>query len=477
MQIPSANFAYRIRESKNYSWIALATVSIGTFMSSLDGSIVNIALPTISSRLRIDIVNTEWIMLGYLLTTTVFLPVFGKLADIIGRKMIYNLGFVIFSIGSLFCALADSFIWLVISRIVQAIGASMIVANGLAIITDAFQFNKRGVALGIMGTVVASGSSMGPPLGGFLVQHFGWSSIFLINVPIGVVGTAIAFINLRRDKNVADLRKFDFTGAVLFVISISALVLGLMKGADFGWSSIETIGLFLIFLLGFALFIVLQLRMKNPLIDLGLFKNRMFLIGNLSGFIAFASAISLTYLMPFYLERIYLLPPSYSGLVMLSIPISMSIMAPISGWICDRIGTRWPATLGLFLGAVAIFLISFLQKDSSLFGIIAKLTLSGIGMGIFMAPNNNSVMSSAPRSKLGVANGILSVVRNLGWIMGMAFIAVLISIRQPMYDAIFGSDSPDALLRNIAEIFRITSATLFIASVISSLRGKHKHAS
>ena len=473
--MPNANFANRIRESKNYSWIALATVSIGTVMSSLDGSIVNIALPTISSRLHIDIVNTEWIVLGYLLATTVFLPIFGKLADIIGRKLIYNIGFVIFSVGSLFCAFAGSFIWLVISRVVQAIGASMIVANGLAIITDAFPFKKRGVALGIMGTVVASGSSMGPPLGGFLVQHFGWNSIFLINVPIGVVGTVIAFINLRKDKKVADSRQFDFPGAALFVVSISALVLALMKGADFGWGSVKTIGLFLVFLLGFALFIVLQLRVKNPLIYLGLFKNRMFLIGNLSGFVAFASSISLTYLMPFYLERIYLLPPSFSGLVMLSIPISMSIMAPISGWICDRIGTRWPATLGLFLGALAIFLISFLQKDSSLIGIIARLTLAGAGMGIFMAPNNNSVMSSAPKSKLGVASGILSVVRNLGWIMGMAFIAVLISIRQPVYDTIFGNDSPAALLRNMAEIFRITSVTLFIASVISSLRGKHKH--
>jgi len=475
LQIPNANFIYRIRESRNYSWIALATVSIGTFMSSLDGSIVNIALPTISNRLHINIVDTEWIMLGYLLAITVFLPIFGKLADIIGRKMIYNFGFVLFSVGSLFCAFAGNFIWLVISRIIQAIGASMIVANGMAIITDAFPFKKRGVALGIMGTVVASGSSMGPPLGGFLVQHFGWNSIFLINVPIGVIGTAIAYINLRRDRNVVSLRKFDFSGAALFVISISSLVLALMRGADFGWNSLKTTGLFLIFFTCFALFIFLQLRIKNPLIDLGLFKNRMFWVGNLSGFIAFASSISLTYLMPFYLERIRILPPSHSGLIMLSIPISMSIMAPVSGWICDRIGTRWPSTIGLFVGALAIFMISFLQKDSSLVLIISQLTLSGIGMGIFMAPNNNSVMSAAPRSKLGVASGILSVIRNLGWIIGMAFIAVMIGIRQPVYDNIFGSDSPDALLRIIAEIFRITSATLFVASIVSSLRGKHKH--
>ena len=477
MQIPNANFAYKIRESKKYSWIALATVSIGTFMSSLDGSIVNIALPTVSHKLHIDIVNTEWIVLGYLLATTVFLPVFGKLADIIGRKLIYNLGFIVFSIGSLFCAFAGSFIWLVISRVFQAIGASMIIANGLAIITDAFPFKKRGVALGIMGTVVASGSSMGPPLGGFLVQHFGWSSIFLINVPIGFVGTVIAFINLRKDKNTGHTRKFDFTGAFLFIVSVSALVLALMKGSDFGWNSIRTIALLSVFLLGIVIFIIVQLRVKNPLIDLGLFKDRMFLIGNLSGFIAFASSISLTYLMPFYLERVHLLTPSFSGLVMLSIPISMSVMAPVSGWLCDRIGCRWPATFGLFLGALAIFLISFLLKDSSLIGIIARLILAGAGMGVFMAPNNNSVMSSAPKNKLGVASGILSVVRNLGWIMGMAFIAVMISIRQPAYEAVFGSESPEALLKIIAEIFRITSVTLFAASVISSFRGKHNHVS
>jgi EmrB/QacA subfamily drug resistance transporter len=409
-----------IKNAPNYRWFVLATVSVGTFMATLDSSIVNVALPTISGQLHSDLSTLQWVVTSYLLTITSLLPVFGRTADIFGRKKVYSLGFLIFTLGSILCGLAQNIWFLVATRVLQAIGASMLMSNSVAIITANFPREERGRALGFTGTVVALGSLTGPAVGGLLIGILSWRAIFYINLPIGIIGFLAARLILPNDNLQNGKEKFDFVGAFTFTSGMISLLLGVNNGVDWGWTSFPVL---LSLILGLALltgFVITERRVKYPMIDLSLFSNRPFLMGNLSGWLSFVAMFANTMLLPFYLQHILNYSTSQVGLMMTFFPVTMAIVAPLSGHASDKFGPIALTTGGLAIVALGLFYFSTLTPSAHFYQIIPGGILTGLGAGMFQSPNNSSVMSSVIPQKLGIAGGINSLVRNLGMVTGIA---------------------------------------------------------
>ncbi len=409
-----------IKSSPDYRWYVLATVSIGTFMSTLDSSIVNVALPTISGQFHSELSVLQWTVTAYLLAITSLLPVFGRLADMLGRKKIYVLGFLIFTMSSALCGLSTGIWFLVGTRVMQAIGAAMLMANGAAFIVSIFPLHERGRALGLTGTVVALGSMSGPALGGLLIGMAGWRSIFYINLPIGILGYLVAQSILPGDKPHKERESFDNVGALLFAAGMISLLLAINSGSARGWSSpFILLGLFSGLVL-LTLFIFNERRVTHPMIELSLFRNRPFVIGNLCGWLSFVAMFTNTMLLPFYLQHILNYSPSQVGLLMTAFPVAMAITAPISGHASDKYGPLFLTSGGLAITALGLFYFSTLTTAANFYQVIPGSLIMGIGAGMFQSPNNNSVMSSVPPTKLGLAGGINSLVRNIGMITGIA---------------------------------------------------------
>ncbi|KJR49278.1 MDR-type permease [Desulfosporosinus sp. I2] len=410
-----------IKNSPNYRWYVLATVAIGTFMATLDSSIVNVALPTISSQLNSDLSTLQWVVTAYLLTITSLLPVFGRLADLFGRKRVFGLGFLVFIFGSALCGLAENIWFLVATRVLQAIGAAMLMSNSAAIITAIFPPKERGKALGLTGTVVALGSLTGPALGGILIGLAGWRSIFYINIPIGLIGFAAVLLILPKDVPSNDKESFDFLGASSFTLGMILVLLGITNGEKWGWSSFPILLSLVLGIASLLLFALTERKVKHPMIDLSLFRNRPFLIGNLSGGLSFTAMFANNMILPFYLQGILHYKPAQVGMLLMVFPIVMAIVAPISGNASDKFGPLVLTTSGLVITGLGLLYFSTLSATANFYHILPGSILTGLGAGMFQSPNNSSVMSSVPPQKLGVAGGINSLVRNLGMVAGIAW--------------------------------------------------------
>jgi EmrB/QacA subfamily drug resistance transporter len=385
-----------IKKSPDYRWYVLATVSIGTFMSTLDSSIVNVALPTMSGQLHSELSTLQWAVTAYLLTISSLLPVFGRTADLLGRRKVYSLGFLIFTLGSILCGSAQNIWFLVGTRVLQAVGASMLMANSAAIITAIFPFQERGKALGLTGTVVALGSMTGPALGGILIGLTGWRSIFYINLPIGIIGYMAALSILPKDEPRKEKEKFDFIGASLFSAGMISVLFAINNGEDWGWSSLPVLFGLILGVTLLVLFVINERKVKHPMIELSLFKNRPFVIGNVSGGLSFVAMFANNMLLPFYLQQVLNYSPSKVGLVMTAFPIMMAIAAPISGNASDKYGPLILTTGGLSITALGLFYYSTLSPTANFYQVIVGPLLMGLGSGMFQSPNNSSVMSSVP---------------------------------------------------------------------------------
>ena len=402
-----------------YKWRAMLVVSIGIFMATLDGSIVNIALPTLTTYFNTDIPTIEWVILSYLLTITTLLLTLGRLSDMYGRKPVFSLGLLIFTLGSGLCSLSVSANQLIAFRVVQGLGAAMVMANGPAIITDVFPHTERGKAMGLIGTVVSIGSMAGPALGGFLIDWWGWQSIFYINIPIGLLGTVYALRTLKTDK-LHHGQKFDIPGAVFMFISIISLMLVITRGHELGWNSPAIIGLSVISGLFLVGFVMAEKRAEQPLVELSLFRNRPFSASNTSGFLSFVAMFAVILLMPYYMEEILGYNTRHVGMALIAVPLVMALVAPVSGWISDRTNSFMLSSLGMAVTCLALFLLSNLDQDANFIDIVVRLGMIGLGMGLFQSPNNSIVMGSVPKHRLGIAGGMLGMARNLGMVTGIA---------------------------------------------------------
>ncbi len=464
-------------ESNSRRWWILANISIGTFMATLDGSIANVALPTISASLHVTMQTVQWVVTAYLLTISSLLPLIGKLSDIIGKTKVYNAGFIVFAIGSLLCSLSPTIALLILSRVAQAVGASMMMANNQGIVAQTFSSKERGRALGITGMMVSLGSLTGPAIGGFLIDALGWPSIFWVNVPIGIIGFLYALFILPKEKGVRLEKSFDLLGSGLFIFGTVILLYTISNGESWGWSSTPTLVGLVVSVVLLVGFVFRETKAANPMLDLTLYKIRLFSTGTGAGFLSFISLFTTTIMVPFYMQNALHFSASTVGLAMVANPLVMVVVAPLSGWLSDHIGSVVLATSGLVINALGFISLSLLGTHAGFWLIAAHLAVFGLGQGMFQAPNNSSIMGSVPRSKLGVAGGFNALVRNLGMIVGITLSVTLLDSRLHAIARTNPAlaESPSGFVMAVHTVFWASAITSLIGAALSLTRAGKKN--
>ncbi len=410
-------------------WLILVSITTGTFMTNADAAAVAVALPTMAREFDVGLDALQWVISGYFLTVTAVLPVSGRLADTLGRKRILTTGLTIFVVASLLVALAPTFLLLTAARVVQGVGASMFMATIMATAVTTFPPEERGRVLGLITSVVAAGTVVGPGLGGVLTDAFGWRSIFLINVPIGLLGAVGTFAFLPADRHVDHRgpKKFDLPGALLFAGFSSALLLGLGAGPSTGWADRVTLGLLGASFVLLGLFVAQEARAAGPVIDLGLFRRRIFGLGNVAAFLSFVLMLFPAVLFPLYLHEVLRWSLGATGLVMTLQAVFMLLVSPMAGWWSDRSGSRPPTLVALGLITAAMVGSVFLGPASPVWLIVLVLASFGMGFGLFLSPNNSALMGDLDRDRAGTAGAILATVRNFAKSVGVVLAVVLYS--------------------------------------------------
>jgi len=390
-------------------------------MVVIDVSILNIALPTLAEDMHASLAEVEWTLIAYSLLLTGLVPFFGRISDVLGRRRLFITGVLIFGGASLLAALAQSIIWLISARLIQAFGGALITSNTLAIITDTFPEGKRGTAMGIQAILISGGAAIGPTLGGFLVTHFGWPSVFYINVPISLIAATMAFRILPPLQTHRTLEPIDWAGAGLLLSGLGSLLLGITKAPDWGWASLRIEVLLAIGAILFVLFVWRELKTTYPLVDISLFRIRQFATGQAAGIFATVALVVVGLIMPFYWQALRGYSAQEAGLLMLPLPLTLMIVAPVSGRLSDRLGSRGLTTFGLTIMAMALFFISNITATMTIWQVLWRFAVLGFGLGAFVAPNNNSVMSAVPPQRRGIASGLLGMFRYTGQSLGIAF--------------------------------------------------------
>jgi EmrB/QacA subfamily drug resistance transporter len=462
---------------KTQNWLIFLMVAIGIFMATLDGSIVNIALPSIMADFAVPLATIQWVVMIYLLTVTSLLLSFGRLSDIRGRRMVYSLGLCLFSLGSFFCAIASTAHWLIGARFFQGLGAAMTMACTPALIVDTFPEREHGRAIGMMGSVVASGLTAGPALGGLLIHYFSWRAIFYINIPIGLLTAAGVFFLLKGGK--ADITRqetFDWPGAALLAILLGSLLMAITHAYDWGYFSLSTLSLIAVSILAATCLIYVETRVRHPILSRTLFGIRLFSMPILAAIILFICLFTLVFLMPFYLIHPGGYPVNVVGGIMACIFISLFIVSPFAGALFDRIGSRLLCTLAMAIIAGSLFSLATIPANASFFSIIWRLSLAGIGTAIFLPPNSAAAFSAVSPENRGVASATVAAARNLGMVLGVAIAgAIFNSVFYQLSDGLSLKEYQPALEEIFMESFHfVMKAGGFIAilgMVVSFLRG------
>jgi EmrB/QacA subfamily drug resistance transporter len=434
-------------------------------MSTLDASIVNISLPTIVRSLDTHLTAVAWVVMAYLIVITGCLLVMGRLSDLFGQKQIYLLGFFAFTLGSAFCGFSPTISFLIGSRMLQGLGASALMANGSAILTTAYPEEDRGKALGILGSVISAGFLTGPILGGFLVEHLGWRSIFFINLPIGAIGIYLSSKVLEKDGS-GEKARLDLLGALLIFLFLASLLLFLNRMAR-GSDPLLWVWLFLI-LLSLGLFILVELRSPSPLVDLRLFRRRLFISSLGASFFSFWMSAAHTFVMPFFLQDILEFSPAKAGMFIFPIGLTVMVTAPLGGRFSDRVGVRIPATLGLTLTALTVFSFALLKPGANDLDILWRQVVLGIGISLFNPANNSAIIGSLPREKVGLASSFLALSRNLGLVIGVAFAEMVITLSLPASPLEGAKTSPS--LGSIQDVWKLVLIIGLAAILISWAR-------
>lgn len=452
------------RESEYRKWFVLIAIGIGTFMSALDGSIVNTILPIVRDTFKESIALSEWVVLIYLLVVSGLLLTFGRLGDLRGNRPVYLTGFFIFVIASALCGLSPSLGWLIAFRGLQAIGAAMLFSSSPAILTRSFPPTQRGQALGLQALMTYLGLTVGPALGGWLTQSFSWRAVFYINVPVGLLALTLCWIYVPR-KHEPRAERFDVAGAVLFFAGLVSLLLALNNGQEWGWTTWPVLGLFAVAIALLGAFIVVERRVQAPMLDLTLFSSPVFSAATISAVLNYVALYMILFLLPFYLLQGRSLTPSQAGLILTAQPIAMAIAAPLSGTFSDRIGTRWPAMVGMVVLAGGLVGLSQITATTPLEWIAAGMAVCGLGTGMFASPNNSALMGAAPRHRQGIASGILATARNVGMVLGIGIAGAILTT----YAA---ADATNSIFLAIPAGFLTAAGMALGAGVAAAARGR-----
>ena len=415
------------KEDRLTKRITLFVVTLASFLTPFDGSSVNIALPSIGKEFSMDAISLGWVATAYLLASAMFLVPLGRVADIYGRKKLFALGILIFTAASFSMVLCRSGTMLICLRVVQGIGSAMIFGTGVALLMSVFPAQERGRALGINVAAAYTGLSVGPFIGGLLTLHFGWRSIFLVNVPLGLMAIALISSKLKEEWAGAEGEKFDLAGSIIYCFGLTAVTYGFSSFSR--WGAMLSACLILAGVLGIFAFIVWEMKIQNPVLNVNVFRgNRAFALSNLAALINYSATFAVGFFLSLYLQYIKIFNPQMAGAILVFQPVVMAVGSPFAGRLSDRIEPRIVASAGMALTAVGLFLLTLLHEDSSLAFIIADLILLGLGFALFSSPNTNAVMSSVEKRFYGVAAGTLGTMRLTGQMLSMGIAMLIFAI-------------------------------------------------
>ncbi len=456
----------------------MIVISLGFFIQTMDAGIVQVSQPHLGQVFQVSADIVVWATLGFMLTITGLTLTLGRVGDTFGRKKLYIIGMIISCLGLGLCSIAQGIVQLVIFRIIQAVGAAMIMAVGYAILTNAFPIEERGKAIGIMGAVIGAGLLVGPAVGGLLIDYLGWQSIFYTRLPIGIIGTILGWILLKEQKPSKHSGKFDLVGAAALFFTLTSLLLAINQGRILGWNSPWIIGMAIIGVLLFLLFFITEQRVAQPIIDFKLFKGRLFSIATASHMFFYVSFIAVNFLAPFYLIQGLGFSTTTAGLLLISINLLRILVSPISGRLSDKLGTLFLCALGLVIISGALFLLSSLKSGATILTIILCLSITGLGMGLFVTSNESAIMISVPKERISTASAMIATVRSLGMTIGMAIAGSVFTTSQLSQAALLKEQGvSDTLVQSLSAIKGFHNAILFalaitiICLIISLFRG------
>jgi EmrB/QacA subfamily drug resistance transporter len=429
----AADAARGIRYSRR-RWGVLAILCVGVFMLLLDGTIVNIAIPDIMSSFDTSFSAVEWVMNAYLLVFAVLLITTGRFGDLYGRKLLFVMGVTLFTLSSLACGLAPGIGWLIGFRAVQGLGGAMMMPNTLSIVSNVFPPEERGKAMGFWGGVSGISLALGPSLGGLLVDASSWRWIFFINVPIGVILLVLALRYVPESTDPTSVKQIDYAGVGLLTASMFCLTFALIEGQNYGWTSGLIVGLFAATIIGMTFFVLVQRRQRQPLMELGLFKNRTYTVTNLVALLMSFGMMGIFFLLPVFLQAILGYSAIKAGLVMTPLAAVVIVAAPTSGALSDRIGPKWLMFTGMLVTALGFYLTRrVMVTDGSWPSLVAPFVVTGLGIGMVMPPMTSAVMGSVGPEKAGQASGVISSFRQIGSVLGIAVMGAVLQNRAVAY--------------------------------------------
>ncbi|MGE3909792.1 MAG: MFS transporter, partial [Chloroflexota bacterium] len=456
----------RPHASRLGGYSAFAGLAVGAFLGPLDGSMVNSLLPVITRELGVDISTTGWLLTIYMLIQTGMMLTFGRLGDLHGHKRIYVGGLLVFMIGSVLSSLAATPGLLIAARAVSALGSAALWANSAAILTHSFPAAQRGRVLGMQSMMVQLGGSSGPPLGGLIASTLGWRAIFWVSIPVSCIALLLSMRFIQRDEPSGRGERFDMAGAALYICGLMAVLVALNQGHNWGWISPGVLGCLLLGVLLLTGFVALEPRLSSPMLNLGLFRERAFAAPVTTMVLNFVSTSAIVFLMPLYLLLGRGLEPAQAGLILISQPLVMASITVLSGSLSDRIGSRIPATLGMMILSVGLFLLSRLDASTALPQVVGSLLLVGLGVGMFNSPNSSAVMGAVPSAQRGVAAAILSTARTLGNTLGLGLAAAVFTT------VLAGREmtDPSLVVQSVSTGFIVASGLAALGAIISGLR-------
>ena len=462
--------------------LILLNVCVGQFIVGLDQRALLVALPTLTRTFNTSLTTIQWVLLGYDLTLIGLVITVGRLGDLFGRRRIYASGFLLFVLSSALCGFAQSAAQIILFRALQAAGGAMIAANGRAVASIAFPPNQRGKAMGFASMAFHIGFLTGPTLGGFLIDSVGWRWIFYINLPIGLWGAHLAWKLLEESKEEHDKISVDFAGAVLLMLSNSLFIYGMNQLPHVGWKDPIVIRTLALGVVAFVVFVIVEMRSRMPILSFSLFRSRLFSASILSLFFITSTQSAISFLMPFYLQNILRYSPAQMGWIIIAGSVVIVLVAPIAGWLSDRLGSRLLCTVGSAVIVIAQFFIASLGLDSTIPRIIFPLALSGLGWALFNSPNQSAILGSVPRDKVGTASGMNTTVARTGGAMGVALSATVFTyglaaagltgaqIESPQT---WGS-APDIFMRSFNRTVHIVNFFTLLSVFFSAVRGTRR---
>ncbi len=411
-----------------FRWVVLATVIFGTFLGRLDQTVVNLALPKIIGDFNVSVAHAAWISTAYILANAIFVPVWGKLGDTAGRKRIYLIGFIGFTIASGLCAVAWNLSSMIVFRVIQGFAVSADYPTAMAIISVTFtDMKERAQALGIWSGAFAVASVFGPLIGGPLIDNFSWRSVFFINIPLGIIGLLLALRYINESVGAKKNVKFDWWGSITLGVALAALVLVLDQGQSWGWLSLSSLLCYLAVLVFGVAFYLIELREKEPIVDLDFFKIPTFLFTMLNNFIVFMALIGAIFLIPIFAETYLGDSATQTGLLFIPLAVSLMIAAPLGGQLIGRVKPSYVIFLSTFFSGVGIFLLSYIDPRSTAIDLIIPMCILAFSLGFGMAQRTNLIATAVPHDKIGEASAVLALVRNISGAFGLAIFSTLLT--------------------------------------------------